>query len=113
VQLEWKDQQVECVFVDVYAPYEDQGKRKLWEDILSFMRNSRVKLWCLLGDFNAVLSMNERKGINVWTRGSKIRDFCKFVADAEVEEIPLLGRGFTWYRIDGSVMSRIDKMLVS
>lgn len=32
---------------------------------------------------------------------------------AELIDLPLVGRKYTWYRSDGVVMSRLDRFLVS
>lgn len=37
------------------------------------------------------------------------RDFNQFILDMELDDIPLVGRNFTWYRPNGKDKSRIDR----
>ncbi|XP_020211058.1 uncharacterized protein LOC109795906 [Cajanus cajan] len=39
--------------------------------------------------------------------------FDEFITKAELVDLPLVGRKYTWYRTDGKCMSRLDKFLVS
>lgn len=39
--------------------------------------------------------------------------FRRFVEDMDLFDPPLLGRRFTWYKADGSAMSRLDRFLLS
>jgi len=34
------------------------------------MRIEQIKVWCVVGDFNAVRKSSERKGVNVMVRGT-------------------------------------------
>lgn len=43
----------------------------------------------------------------------KIRGFNAFIGKTELEDILLVGRKFTWYKPNGSIKSRIDRVLVS
>lgn len=40
-------------------------------------------------------------------------EFDEFIANAELVDLPLIGRNYTWYRTNGSTMSRLDRFLVS
>ena len=53
----------QCVVVNVYAACNLKDKVVLWE-ALTTLKQSYVNLaWCFCGDFNAVRSEDERKGI--------------------------------------------------
>ncbi|PNX99671.1 cysteine-rich receptor-like protein kinase, partial [Trifolium pratense] len=72
--------------------------------------------WCVVGDFNAVCSMEERVGINMEDGrllSTEVSDFRNFVENLELVDLPLLGRRFTWYQSSGKAMSRIDRILIS
>ncbi|MCI23116.1 transposon TX1 putative protein, partial [Trifolium medium] len=43
----------------------------------------------------------------------EMRDFGGFIDESELDDLPLLGRRFTWYHANGVAMSRIDRILVS
>ncbi|GKV28721.1 hypothetical protein SLEP1_g37737 [Rubroshorea leprosula] len=42
-----------------------------------------------------------------------MRDFNCFIEEAELEDLPLVGRKYTWFRSDGTAMSRLDRFLMS
>jgi hypothetical protein len=70
----------------------------------------------VLGDFNAVLHRNERKGVNFVAGSSslaELTEFGEFVAEMELVDLLVLGRRFTWFHPNGVSMSRIDRVLVS
>lgn len=69
-------------------------------------------LWCLVSDFNAVSKQEERKGRGNQSLGKEMEEFRAFATYMELLDLPLLGRKFTWYRPDGSAMSRIDRFLL-
>jgi exonuclease III len=72
-----------------------------------------VKFWCFLDDFNAVLNRYERKGASASQRNSEMRGFKEFVDNIALVDLPILGRRFTWYKLDDFAMSRIDRIMVS
>ena len=43
----------------------------------------------------------------------EMRDFNEFIGKAELMDIPMVGRKFTWYKPNGTAKSRIDRVLVS
>lgn len=70
----------------------------------------------MLGDFNAVLRRDERRGVNEEVSSMyvlEMRLFNIFVAEMEMEDSNVLGRSFTWYNPNGHSISRIDRVLLS
>lgn len=63
--------------------------------------------------FNEVKSTNERKGRSVYFLGSISRRFNEFIEEAGLVDVPLVGRKFTWSRLDGRCCSKIDRSLIS
>jgi len=64
-------------------------------------------VWCVIGDFNSVRRQDERRSLfSASDYSREIRGFNDFY-------VPMVGRKFTWYKPNGSVKSRIDKVLVS
>ncbi|XP_045831189.1 uncharacterized protein LOC123922522 [Trifolium pratense] len=97
--------------VNVYSPCNLAGKRKLWEDLLNLRRGDSGE-WCIGGDFNAILHLSERKGSSVATRRSEVNFFREFVDDMELIDIPVLGKKFSWFSLDGIAISRLDRFLL-
>ncbi|KAK2406714.1 hypothetical protein QL285_042414 [Trifolium repens] len=70
--------------------------------------------WCVLGDFNVVLSLEDRRGVNVGTSSNlEMRGFRSFLEEVDLVDLPLLGRRFTWFHAIGVAMSRIARVWVS
>ncbi|MCH82126.1 hypothetical protein A2U01_0002923, partial [Trifolium medium] len=57
------EEQRACFVVNVYAKCETQARRRLWENILMSKRGFGGDLWCVVGDFNAIRELNERRGL--------------------------------------------------
>jgi exonuclease III len=103
----------EFVIANVYAPCDMLGKQMLWDQLLHLVQTNCNANLCLCGDFNSVRSIEERRG-----RGSTLRQhdmviFYKFIDDGLLVDLPICGRLFTWYRVDGHSMSRLDRYLLS
>lgn len=90
-----------------------EGKRKLREDLRMSKKGFGKGPWCLVGDFIAVCSPKERRGLTENPARQEIEELKNFTADIELLDPPLLGRKFTWYKADGTAMSRLDRFLLS
>lgn len=67
-------------------------------------------LWVILMQLNKRF---ERRGLrNNWD-ALKCVEFQNFIDDLNLIDLPMLGKRFTWFKPDGSEMSRLDKFLVS
>lgn len=69
-----------------------------------------------VGDFNAVTSASERRGINDQVSPGVVlecQEFKGFLDDMFLFDLPLLGRKFTWFLPNGPAMSRLDRILLS
>lgn len=68
---------------------------------------------CICGDFNAVRSCSERKGIRDRdSQSSEIKGFNCFIDANSLLDLPIVGKKFTWFKSNGSAKSRLDKVLV-
>lgn len=116
VCLELSGEEKRCYVVNVYSQGNLAEKKVLWDNIIMSYRGFGEGLWCIVGDFNVVRSPAERKGTYraVDDEGRELRrGFNQFIKDLELADLPLLGRKFTWYRSNGSTMSRLDRFLLS
>ncbi|KAK2383075.1 hypothetical protein QL285_070564 [Trifolium repens] len=113
---EWGLLKTICFVVNVYSKCDINSKRSLWNNLITCKRGLGGGRWCVVGDFNAVSSLEERVGVNVMEARvvtTEIIEFWKFVEDLELLDLPILGRKFTWYQASGRAMSRIDRILIS
>ena len=100
--------------MNVYCSGSFREKKEVWEEINSYRLNQISKAWCVIGDFNSIRRQEERKSlISVSDYSREINGFNDFIEKSELVDIPLVGRKFTWYKPNGMVKSRIDRVLVS
>lgn len=66
-----------------------------------------------MGDFNAIRDVSEIKGGSEDARMEEIETFNNFLLEAELADLLLLRRRFTWSRPGGSMMSQLDIFLIS
>ncbi|KAL7251513.1 hypothetical protein ACSBR1_013364 [Camellia fascicularis] len=100
-----------CVLVNVYAPNDATSRFRLWEN-LSNLNASFTNPWCLGGDFNEIRHMGERVGCSRRDKG--MNDFNEFIGTCEFNDLPLLGRKYTWCNAqEPEKWSRIDRVLLS
>jgi len=101
---EGNNQLVGVAIINVYSSCVTIEKYTLWEEITRIIASDKNLGWCLLGDFNAVRNISERKCVgNGYVNRNEIERFNLFI----------IGRRFTWYRPNGTAKSRIDRVLVS
>jgi hypothetical protein len=105
-----------CFVVNVYAKCNIREKRGLWENILMSKMGFGDGLWCVLGDFNSVRGINERRAVNSNSNDgltNEMREFDDFLVGLDLIDLPLVGRSFTWFHPNGVAMSRLDRVLIS
>ncbi|GFZ20781.1 hypothetical protein Acr_28g0014860 [Actinidia rufa] len=100
-----------CCIVNVYAPNDTRERKLLWEELLQ-LKISFTDPWCLGGDLNEVRADAERSGYLDPSPG--MEDLIEFINVAELHDLPLVGRRFTWTNFQASIkLSRLDRFLVS
>ncbi|KAK2458146.1 DNA-(apurinic or apyrimidinic site) endonuclease [Trifolium repens] len=116
VCLEWGLLKTICFVVNVYSKCDLASKRTLWNNILNCKRGLGDGRWCVVGDFNAVCSPEERVGVNGdegRMLSTEMVEFRDFLEKLELVDLPLLGRRFSCFHSSGRAMSRIDRILIS
>lgn len=100
-----------CALLNIYAPNDPIVRRNLWMEV-ALLKSSSQLPWCVGGDFNTIKSITERTGCTKLDRS--MRDFLNFINVMELQDIPLLGRKFTWSNFqDEEIHSRLDRFLLS
>ncbi|GKV13733.1 hypothetical protein SLEP1_g24717 [Rubroshorea leprosula] len=107
---EWGPKKMKCNFVNVYAPTDKRKKVKLWAELRQRIMDEEGR-WLIVGDFNAVRCIEERKGRT--GESLDMKEFDDFVVSTGLVDLKLANRRFTWYMPDGSAMSRLDRALLS
>jgi len=115
IEGEWKvGDGVRLTIVNVYSSGSLKEKKLIWDEINACRASQLNKIWCVVGDFNSIITKEERKSLVSGSNYSReIHGFNEFIEKAELLDIPMVGRKFTWYKPNGMVKSRIDRVLVS
>ncbi|KAL5131043.1 hypothetical protein HKD37_12G034013 [Glycine soja] len=110
----WLAEMQRVVVANIYAPCEIESKRQLWEKLYSRKSQSQIQSWCLVGDFNCIRHPAERLGSrHSNSEANLIAKFNDWLAEMEIDDIPCVGKPFTWVRPNGSCKSKLDRVLVS
>jgi hypothetical protein len=116
VCLEWGVAKSRCFVVNIYSKCSLPEKRTLWNSLVKSRRAFSGDVWCVVGDFNAVLDPSERRGgvgLSSTRYDREMLEFADFVSSMDLIDLPLLGRRFTWFQPSGGAMSRLDRFLVT
>nr|GFA06055.1 cytochrome P450 [Tanacetum cinerariifolium] len=93
-----------------YAPQEQRRKRKLWKDITQLFSIHNT-LTIVLGDFNEVRNVDERKGTMFDPRVAS--RFNNFISSSGLIDLPMGAKRFTRMNNLGIELSKIDRIIVS
>ncbi|KAL7222702.1 hypothetical protein ACSBR1_024407 [Camellia fascicularis] len=100
-----------CNILNVYAPNEVSSRGHFWDTLLK-LKYEFPKPWCLGEDLNEIRNIGERVGCSRRDKG--MMDLNSFIESCELNDLPLLGRKFTWSNAqDGEKWSRIDRFLLN
>ncbi|XP_057779903.1 uncharacterized protein LOC130998504 [Salvia miltiorrhiza] len=109
----YKEGDILCCIINVYAPIGSGDKRILWDALSSIVEQNTDRSVCILGDFNSVRRRDERVGSGEAFGVVDARSFEEFIRENDLEEIKTQGRKFTWYKPNGKCKSKIDRFLVN
>lgn len=95
----------------VYGDPDFNLRSQVWEKI-SNLRISNNQAWMCIGDFDDILSQNEKEGLRP-RENRQIENFRKFIDENGLLDMKLNGCRFTWSnnRLEGHVRERIDRMM--
>ncbi|XP_074326627.1 uncharacterized protein LOC141664571 [Apium graveolens] len=96
----------------VYAFNDGADRHALWSHLSSL--GTCLMLWCVLGDFNCILSLNEVSGGREhWT--PEMQSFKDCVVQVGLRHVRTVRDLFTWYnkRPNDPIHKRLDRMLAN
>nr|GEW96418.1 RNA-directed DNA polymerase, eukaryota [Tanacetum cinerariifolium] len=106
----WLPNNSKILFIVVYAPQQTSSKRIMWDYISALLgRWNRDSI--IMGDFNEVRSIDERRG-SIFNPYSA-RRFDRFISNFGLVDVKLEGYAFTWSHPSASKMSKPDRFLIS
>ena len=99
------------VFTGVYGPFSRDDREGLWEE-LGAIRGLWEEPWCLGGDFNITLYLDDRNRTGRIT--SAMRRFAQIIDELGLVDIPLQGGSFTWSGgLNNQTRARLDRFLAT
>ncbi|KAH0697938.1 hypothetical protein KY289_015420 [Solanum tuberosum] len=122
--LESDDQQVTCEMKHTgnpekfmitfgYAKCKDELRRTLWD---RFIHLSTVKIpWCTIGDFNVIISIDEKKG-GIPYNMNKSFEFISVIEASGLIDLGYSGSQYTWCNNraeEARVWKRLDRAMVN
>ncbi|KAJ8432946.1 hypothetical protein Cgig2_020576 [Carnegiea gigantea] len=97
-----------CAVYLLYAPIDQSDRTTFWNQLGSLMHNVNAPM-LFMGDFNEVLTPEERKHATGLT--SNMRKFAAWVQDLGLVDIKIQNKKFTWMRANSA--SRINRFQVT
>ncbi|KAI8546418.1 hypothetical protein RHMOL_Rhmol07G0115600 [Rhododendron molle] len=101
-------------YTGIYASIDMREMRLIWDEVSNFRIQGDVP-WVIMGDFNAIVSNEEKRGGNEkddW----ELRDFQQFIRSNQLIDVGYVGYPFTWNnkRVGGdNIRIRLDRALAS
>ncbi|GAU42643.1 hypothetical protein TSUD_398480 [Trifolium subterraneum] len=98
-----------------YYGYPERGKRRQAWDLLRELRDMSDLPWCILGDFNNLLSQEDKRG-NHSHPDWLCSGFRTAVSDCDLTDIHLKGYPYTWIKSRGTpnvIEERLDRAMAN
>ncbi|GAU20296.1 hypothetical protein TSUD_337770 [Trifolium subterraneum] len=107
---QWGEWRLTC-----YYEYPERSRRRAAWDLLRALGNMSSIPWCIIGDFNDLLSQADKKGIHPHPNGLCM-GFRQAVSDCDLTDIPIEGHQFTWIKSRGTphvIEERLDRAMAN
>jgi hypothetical protein len=107
---QWGDWRLTC-----YYGYPERSRRRAAWDLLRELGNMSSITWCIIGDFNDLLSQADKKGIHPHPNWLCV-GFRQAVSDCDLSDIRIEGHPFTWIKSQGTphvIEERLDRAMAS
>ncbi|XP_058732856.1 uncharacterized protein LOC131604433 [Vicia villosa] len=98
-----------------YYGFLERGRRKQVWDMLRDIRDMSNVPWCVIGDFNDLLSQQDKRGNHEHPNWLCV-GFRQVVNDCDLNDIPIEGHQFTWIKSRGTdhvIEERLDRALAN
>jgi hypothetical protein len=98
-----------------YYGYPERGQRREAWDLLRELRDMSALPWCVVGDFNDLLSQEDKRGLHPHPNWL-CNGFRNAVGDCDLTDIQLEGYPYTWAKSIGSpniVEERLDRAMAN
>ncbi|GJV15630.1 putative RNA-directed DNA polymerase [Tanacetum coccineum] len=113
IRLKRENKEVFCSFI--YAHNEYQQRRTLWEALRHHNAFINNRPWCLFGDFNATLFLEESTSSSSRSNIA-MREFKECVNSIDVVDVNRSGLHFTWNQKpkgDSGILKKLDRIMAN
>ncbi|XP_020243212.1 uncharacterized protein LOC109821438 [Asparagus officinalis] len=110
-----KDGKLDSVISAIYGFNQLEARKSLWDELTSISQNIGNIPWLLCGDFNAIISPEEKLG-GVAPTKTDTGDFRNCIEVCALSHLKTQGCFFTWtnkQEADARVWSRLDRALIN
>ncbi|GAU40727.1 hypothetical protein TSUD_14120 [Trifolium subterraneum] len=107
---QWGEWRLTC-----YYGYLERSRRRAAWDLLRDLCNMYSIPWCIIGNFNDLLSQTDKKATHPHLNGLCM-GFRQAVSDCDLTNIPIERHPFTWIKSRGSphvIEERLDRVMAS
>ena len=98
---------------NIYTPCDPRASQELWVSMSKKLQMLRGEKVCVCGDFNAVRNLEVHRSLRGGNVVQVTPHFSMFIEDNRLIDLPLCSCRYTWFKGDGTSMSRLDHYLVS
>ncbi|GKC47623.1 RNA-directed DNA polymerase, eukaryota, reverse transcriptase zinc-binding domain protein, partial [Tanacetum coccineum] len=113
--VHFKDDKKDLFCSVIYAHNRYMQRRALWHNLVTHKAYVRDRPWCILGDFNVSLHVNDKStGTSYIDRG--MRDFQECVDSIEVLDVNSTGLRYTWNQKPKGgegILKKIDRIMAN
>jgi hypothetical protein len=98
-----------------YYGYPERGRRRQAWDLIRELRDMSDLPWCIIGDFNDLLTQGDKRGIHPHPNWL-CNGFRSAVSDCDLTNIHLEGYPYTWIKSRGSpevIEERLDRAMAN
>ncbi|XP_020259679.1 uncharacterized protein LOC109836222 [Asparagus officinalis] len=109
------DGRTDCIVSAIYGSNHQVIRKELWAELCQIFQTTENLPWLLCGDFNTMISNEEKLGGSVLT-DSDTNDFTSFIENCNLSHLKALGSFFTWNNKQDHatrVWCRLDRALVN
>jgi len=93
----------------IYGMNYELQREEPWSDLMDISQ-SMDAAWCLMGDFNTILSEEDRKGGNE-VQDHELRELASLLQTGELHELSSTGAYYSW--TNKTIWSRIDHVFLN
>ncbi|KAJ8433713.1 hypothetical protein Cgig2_019822 [Carnegiea gigantea] len=85
-------------------------RQSLWDDLVQLPKGITDATWCILEDFNAILTSADRI-VGIMVLDTEVRDFAAYIDTCELSEVRYVGPYNSW--TNKTIWSQLDRVLIN